>query len=597
MLSGPDVHSRLATRQAESDAAVRRRTVTRLISITRIRFPLMYFASCTLLFVLSAVALGLLSGCSTLHSTAPQLADKTGALRQTVYQGELKADDGTPIRFTVFQPALAKGATAPLILHTHPFGLWRFSGPQRPLTHVLTSGEVVRRAWREGYWVISFDQRGHGDSGDFMHIADPQREGRDVSRVIDWAQKNLALASDNGDPRIGMIGESYGAGIQLIASALDERIDALVPIAGWYNLERVLAPNDVPKSGWLTILVLAGNTIADFDARLNGAYLTARNGLVEPWVRTELGTHDVSSFCKAGTPPHADALILQGFRDVLFPVNEGLDIHACLKKAGRDSRFVAVDDGHLLPLSQRSPGWVMGWNVEKYLHCDGRTQKTADVIHAWFDAKLRDHHEKLNDVPRFCLTGDRQVDMAGTVPARQSFEMARVHVGSGASGLVEWAARPLDHVGNWFVPAKNEGLPAAKDGWLRPAMVPLLRAERAQWVAGVPRATFTISEEDRPSPVLFVQVAVWRPGSGSYRILSEQVTPVRGAGEMTTDLAAVRGKVEAGEVIGLLVRGYQAQYRFSGSGWGTDASIGGRVELPLATAGDEADAVATAALP
>lgn len=546
----------------------------------------------TILFLLSAISVGLLSGCTTLHTTAPALTNPAGGLRQAVYHGELKADDGTPIRFTVFQPALPAGATAPLILHTHPFGLWRFAGPRRPLTQVLTSGDVVRRAWREGYWVISFDQRGHGASGDVMHIADPQREGRDVSRVIDWAQANLALATTDGDPRIGMIGESYGAGIQLIASALDRRIDALVPIAGWYNLERVLAPNDVPKSGWLTILVLAGNTIADLDSRYNEAYLTARRGIIEPWVRKELRTHDVSSFCRGGTPPKADALILQGFRDVLFPVNEGLDIHACLKQAGRDSRFVAIDDGHLLPLSQRSPGWLIGWNVEKTLQCDGRRQKTADVIHAWFEGKLRDRTAALEQVPRFCLTGDIEVDSAGTPPARQSFDMARVHVGSGASGLVEWAARPLDHVGNWFVSAKGDALPPAKDGWLRPAMVPLLRTEQAQWVAGVPRATFTIDEADRPSPVLFVQVAVWRPGSGSYRILSQQVTPVRGAGEITTDLAAVRGRVEAGEVIGLLVRGYQAQYRFSGSGWGTEASIGGRVELPLAKAGDGTPAVA-----
>lgn len=545
----------------------------------------------TLFFVLSVASLGLLSGCSTLHTSAPVIADDAGSLRQTVYQGELKADDGTPIRFTVFQPALPKGETAPLILHTHPFGFWRFSGPNTPVAHALTSGEVVRRAWREGYWVISFDQRGHGDSGDVMHIADPKKEGRDVSLVIDWAQKNLALATDNGDPHIGMIGESYGAGIQLIASALDERIDALVPIAGWYNLERVLAPNDVPKSGWLTLLVLAGNTLADYDKRLNGAYWTARGGLVEPWVRSELGTHDVSTFCKAGKPPHADALILQGFRDVLFPVNEGLDIHACLKNAGRDSRFVAIDDGHLLPMSQRSPGWLMGWNVEKNLQCDGRTQKTADVIYAWFEGKLRGRSEQLDHVPRFCLTGDKQVDMAGVVPARQAFDMATVHVGSGASGLVEWAARPLDHVGNWFVSSKGRELPPVRDGWLRPAMVPLLRASQAQWVVGVPRATFTISKEDRPSPVLFVQVAAWRPGSGSYRILSDQVTPVRGAGEITTDLSAVRGKVEAGEVVGLLVRGYQAQYRFSGSGWGTDASISGRIELPLAMADAAVDAV------
>ena len=538
----------------------------------------------TLLFMLSAASLALLSGCSTLHTSAPRIVDASGGLKEAVYQGELRTEDNTLIRFTVFQPALSAGTTAPLIVHTHPFGLWRFAGPQRPLTHVLTSGEVVRRAWHEGYWVISFDQRGHGDSGDVMHIADPQREGRDVSRIIDWAQKNLAITAVEGDPRVGMVGESYGAGIQLVASALDPRIDALVPIAGWYNLERVLAPNGVPKSGWLSILVLAGNTISDLDPRMNSAYMTARRGVIEPWVLSELSTHDVSHFCRSGKAPHADALIFQGFRDVLFPVNEGLDIYTCMKQAGRDARFVAIDDGHLLPMTQMSPGWLMGWNVEKKLHCDGRTQNTVDVIGSWFDAKLRDRTEKLADVPTYCLTGDQKIDLAGAPPPRQTFEVPRAHVGSGASGLVEWAARPLDYVGNLFVSSKGDALPPATDGWLRPAMLPLLRVKDAQWVVGVPRATFMIDHENRPSPVLFVQVAAWRPGSGSYRILSQQVTPVRGAGEIRTDLSAVRGRVEAGEVVGLLVRGYQAQYRFSGSGWGTNASISGSVDLPIGPA-------------
>ena len=33
-------------------------------------------------------------------------------------------------------------------------------------------------------------------------------------RLIDWAQANLALTTVDGDPKIGMIGESYGGGVQ-----------------------------------------------------------------------------------------------------------------------------------------------------------------------------------------------------------------------------------------------------------------------------------------------------------------------------------------------------------------------------------------------
>lgn len=531
----------------------------------------------------------LLAGCATRHTSAPLLVDGSGAKVKTHYQGELKADDGTLIRFTVYQPALPAGASAPLLLQTHPFGFWRLSSPRTPLKYILTSADVARRAWNDGYWVISFDQRGHGDSGDVMHIADPQKEARDVSQVIDWALANLAVTAVDGDPRVGMVGESYGAGIQLVASAIDPRIDALVPIGGWYDLERTLAPNEVPKSGWLTLLVVAGNTLADYDNRLNGAYLRARGGVIEPWVREEFDDHDVSWFCQRGQTPKADALIIQGFRDVLFPVNEGLDVHACLKQAGRDARFIGVEDGHLLPGAQRSPGLVPGWNIEKNLRCDGRTQKTREVVLAWLDAKLRDRAERLDEVPVFCLTGDTAVDATGAPPERRRFELARAHVGSGASGLVEWAARPLDHVKNWFVPADGDNWQRPRNGWLRPALIPVHRAAQAEWVVGVPRVSITIDEADREAPVLFLQVAAWRPGSGTWRILSQQVTPVRGTGRIDSDLVAVRGRLEPGEVVGLLVRGYQSQYRFSGSGWGTDASVHGSIELPLAAAGAPED--------
>ena len=532
----------------------------------------------------------LFSACATRHTEAPQLMDAAGTLTETWYQGELRADDNTLIRFTVFQPALKPGETAPVIVQTHPFGLWRVSSPRSPMGHIFTSGHVVRQAWHDGYWVISFDQRGHGDSGDEMHIADPEKEGRDVSRIIDWAQKNLAVTAVDGDPKVGMIAESYGAGVQLVASALDPRIDALVPIGGWYDLERVLAPNGVPKSGWLTLLLLAGNTFADYDNRLNGAYWRARGGHIDQWIRDEYASHDVSWFCERGRAPQADALILQGFRDVLFPVNEGLDVRACLQKAGRDVRFIGVDGGHLLPMSQHTPGWSLVFHVEEKLHCNGGEQRTQDVIYAWFEAKLRGRRERLADVPEFCLTGDPAIDNAGAAPARQRFEVARAHVGSGASGLAEWIGRPLDHVGNWFVPDDGDDWNEAKDGWLRPALIPLQRIEQPQWVIGVPHASLTVDNADREMPTLFLQIAAWRPGSGSYRVLSQQVTPLRGTGAIETDLSAVRGKLEAGEVLGLLVRGYHEQYRFSGSGWGTDASISGSIELPVAPAsGSELD--------
>lgn len=528
----------------------------------------------------------LLSACTTWHQVPPERLDEAGALARTHYQAEILSEDGVKLRFTVFQPALAPGARAPLLVQLHPFGLWRMSRPNTLLSHALISGDVVRQAWKSGYWVISIDQRGHGKSGGVMHIADPEKEARDLARVLDWAQQNLALAAIDGDPRVGMIGESYGAGLQLVASARDPRIDALIPIGGWYDLERVLAPNDVPKSGWLTILVLAGNTIAKYDRRLNGAYWRAREGHIEQWVRDEFDDNDVGWFCERGQAPQADALLLNGYRDVLFPANEGFDIHRCLVDAGRDARLITVADGHLLPGTQRSPGWLVGWHIEKELDCGGQKQNTADVMYAWLEAKLRDREDLLAGVPTYCLTGDPAIDALGGPPPTVPVALGKAHIGTGMSGMVEWIARPLDHVRNWFVPARlPDDWQTPQNGGLRPARIPLAVMARPTWVVGVPRATITVSDTDREDAVVFLRVAAWRPGSGSYRVLSEQVTPLRGAGTHEIDLMAVRGKLEAGEVLGLLAQGYNAQYRFSGSGFSTDAAVSGRVDVPMAPAG------------
>ena len=44
-----------------------------------------------------------------------------------------------------------------------------------------------------------------------------------------------------------MIGESYAGGVQYIASALDPRLQAIVPITTWYDIVDSLVPNGVSK--------------------------------------------------------------------------------------------------------------------------------------------------------------------------------------------------------------------------------------------------------------------------------------------------------------------------------------------------------------
>src|SRR6185295_2203001 len=80
-----------------------------------------------------------------------------------------------------------------------------------------------------GYNVVTWDPRGEWSSGGQLEVNSPDFEARDVSAIISWvaAQPEAQLDPGKLDPRIGMVGASYGGDIQLVAAAIDDRIDAI----------------------------------------------------------------------------------------------------------------------------------------------------------------------------------------------------------------------------------------------------------------------------------------------------------------------------------------------------------------------------------
>lgn len=144
---------------------------------------------------------------------------------------------------------------------------------------------------------------------------------------MDWAEKNLPqLAINQNGVRTGMIGESYAGGVQYLASALDPRLQAIVPITTWYDIVNSLAPNGVPKSNWISFLNLIGDwwNWNKFDPELKQAYRSTQQGQLDPSSYHFLQRHQAKWFCEHNQKPQANALIIQGFRDVLFPFNEGV---------------------------------------------------------------------------------------------------------------------------------------------------------------------------------------------------------------------------------------------------------------------------------
>ena len=245
--------------------------------------------------------------------------------------------DGTPIVAHWFpNPALAPGQRAPVVLNGPG---WAQPGANDPSTG------VVKALLGQGYNVLTWDPRGFGQSGGLATIDGPDVEGRDTMALIDWTAQQPSVQLDGpGDPRVGMVGGSYGGGIQYSTASLDRRLDALVPVVGWHSLVTSLYKDDTFKQGWNTLLYgsAAGKGL---NPHIRSAYASATaTGL--------LSAEDVAWFGSRGPGDAALAritaptLIMGGTIDTLFPLDEDVRIYRRLKANGIPVQMAWVCGGH-----------------------------------------------------------------------------------------------------------------------------------------------------------------------------------------------------------------------------------------------------------
>ena len=57
---------------------------------------------------------------------------------------------------------------------------------------------------------------------------------------------------DTYDPRVGMLGGSYGGEVQFAAASVDPRIDTLIPLITWNDLSYSLTPNNTDLTTGVT---------------------------------------------------------------------------------------------------------------------------------------------------------------------------------------------------------------------------------------------------------------------------------------------------------------------------------------------------------
>ncbi|MGX9789674.1 CocE/NonD family hydrolase [Mycobacterium sp. MMS18-G62] len=265
--------------------------------------------------------------------------------------------DGTPI-YVHFMPAsgLAPGLKAPTILDGPGLGLPGSTNPDAEEDEFLPNDMVgIAPLRRAGYNVVTWDPRGEWNSGGQLEVDSPDFEARDVSAIISWLATQPEVLSDDGDPRIGMVGASYGGGIQLVSAAIDPRIDAIVPTIAWHSLNTSLYKSEAFKSSWGTILTAA---LISTGARVNPRLYPAAiwgdlTGMVSPDDQALLDQRGPDELVEKITAP---TLLIQGTVDTLFTLAEADENATILIANGVPTKVVWFCGGHGACLTSTNDG-------------------------------------------------------------------------------------------------------------------------------------------------------------------------------------------------------------------------------------------------
>ncbi len=140
------------------------------------------------------------------------------------------SDDRVQLDSTMYVP---ERTPAPAVLLPHGFG-----GDKNSVTR--EASELAER----GFVVLTYSARGFGRSTGQIALNDPDREIADASQLVDYlAGRPEVLLDEDGDPRVGVTGASYGGAVALLLAGTDDRVDAIAPVMTYNDLGQALLPN------------------------------------------------------------------------------------------------------------------------------------------------------------------------------------------------------------------------------------------------------------------------------------------------------------------------------------------------------------------
>ncbi len=556
-------------------------------------------------------------------TTSPPLVPVAESRAGTSYRHEIPYEDNNggsaTLVIQVYEPEqLVEGESYPLVLHGHGYGGNRLLAPDA----------LTERLIKAGYYVISMDQRGFGESTGGIRSLSPDYEGQSLIAMLDWAEDLEGLRRrSNGEMMVGAYGLSYGGIMQFLLLGADprHRLRVLAPDITPHDLTYSLSSNNAPKTVWVLGLLVAGETAggpipssftfqnpALFFDGLQRAELTGQDNIVLESVITAginnrlsdasynmFKYHSPQYFCNgepAGPqnfqfatpdplmvpptiPPSADVLLSQGMKDTLFNVNEALANYECLKERGGDVRLVTHETGHLAPVGLSSIGLEAPLDPLYSLvtipsiqdpagpqMCGG--MNVVDLRFAWFEEKLRGQEGLIDQA---FSTGSNICLSLGEGDAIEVEEIQR----GGEDYELNIATPQLNSllglVGSLLGSVPQEAIQSVTKLFTVP--------DTGAVLAGIPTLDITLSGltglelDECPLPVLptacdpILYFALGRRPQGQQRwdVIDDQLTPVRGFGEHHLDMTAIAERLQPGEDVALMIFGWHPQYAFTGS--------------------------------
>ncbi|MBB5107007.1 putative CocE/NonD family hydrolase [Streptomyces spectabilis] len=531
----------------------------------------------------------------------------------------------TPLTFTVtagerrctvdadlYRPrGVDRAHPAPAVLATNGFG-----GSKDDASTAAIGRIVAER----GYVGLVYSGLGFGRSGCLISLDDPAIDGRAASGLLDFlageraaddgTRADYVVADAPGDPRVGMLGASYGGAVQLATAADDHRVDALVPMITWHDLAYSLAPNnavdrtaggrEVPgaaKWQWMNGFYLAGEGQPLLAPSLDPSRINSLDCLhfvtrACEMVRTLNSgrypadrTRRLLAFARSVSPVsyldrvEAPTLLVQGQADTLFNLNEAEATYRTLKEHGTTAKMIWQSWGHSGGTGSPAAGELdLGGG-------DLESSYVGRRILAWFDRYLR-HDESAETGPDFAYHRDwiKDPDRAYATASRLPADRRELYL-SGEGRLVDDPARvtsgsrtyrngPLPTSHSESRAAGLAGLPdpAPYDtrgthlGW---TTEPLTRSVE---VVGAPEATLRVdspraeraqrSADAADKLVLFAKLYDVAPG-GEQTLVHRLVAPVRVPdvrGPFTVRLPGIVHRYEKGHRLRFVIAASDGAY-------------------------------------